>query len=130
MVTSAAEKPLPSNENTAAERSDWTKLEYSFVSERVRLLLQVPIAAVRNQVRDLSERAPKQLLAQELASTIYLSVTTPESNSLDALLHVWEALDLPTRRAVRDSFQAKFGASIRSVLGHRLPAHIQAAFSW
>jgi hypothetical protein len=128
MSASSSAQRIQSDEHV--ESSSWTKLERTFVAERVRMVAQLPVSTIRGHVRELVEIAPRHLLAQEIATTIYLTVNTPETNGLNALMHLWEAIELPVRREVREAFEKKFGSSIRSVLGHRLPEHLKSLFSW
>ncbi len=128
MSHNSAEKIV--NTEIQSDLGHWTKLERSFLSERVRTLLQLPPALIRAQVRDLAEHAPRHLLSEEVATTIYLAVVTPESNSLESVVQIWEALELPLRRAVRVAFHVRFGGSIREIIGHRLPPHLRAVLSW
>jgi len=128
MVHSNSAERIPLVENQ--ESSSWTRLERSFVAERVRMIAELPETMIRGHVRDLVGHAPRHLLAQEIATTLYLTVNTPEKNGLNALMHLWEALELPVRKEVRQAFEKTFGSSIRSVLGHRLPEHLKSALSW
>ena len=127
---SASSSALRSSQESVVESTPWTKLERTFVAERVRMIAQLPVSTIRGHVRELVETAPRHLLAQEIATTIYLTVNTPETNGLNALMHLWEAVELPVRKEVREAFEKQFGSSIRSVLGHRLPEHLKSVFSW
>jgi hypothetical protein len=117
-------------EPITTELGHWSRVERSFVAERIRSLFELSPQQVKAQAKDLIERAPAQLLADELASVLYLALTTPESDSLHTVMHVWEAIDLPTRRGVRKAFEGRFGGSIQRVVGHRLPPHLKVVFSW